>query len=595
MGEEDSKTTGNPAEEPENPSPDTDPQSNPESGTAAAPSSEHTPETDTAGKASPAVEAASGDVYRPRPTQQPREPYDDTPEPVNPGNAIFTLLLTAAAVIAGLGALWYLLPLGKGLITLWHQSLGGFSYGHQSGYPLAVWLMQAAALATDGSLQQQVVPFVALYAIALFKTAGLARRLYAGAPSAVAMAVALGLIALSPLLMLTPFIDPRGALVAFTVLLHVCTATIIGRRPPSVGGAVAFGMTGGLMLLAGPEGMVVAPVSLLWLLSQKWLLRHEGWLAVGVAVLVWSPQLVFNATHDISPLTALADWWYEPRFATDALFTAALHTLAVANVAVVLLALGGLFISLGRGLMAPASGWRMTGWAAAVLAAYTVVLWANPDAAAAPAGLPAALLLMIAAIAVQAAQRYRDRNADAYSGHSRHWAVRIGVVLLALVAGYRAYIWQDSLFAANIGEPSPRLRSVLQTPCDVLAAAGDDCAQAAFELRNILKPDAVQCIGPASKTLAADAEKRSLVFRCNAGILDSLGCTRPDVQGLAGWCLCEGSVARKDLVAPAVPQPAEPPAHVPAQEPAVPREPQNPPPAQTPDAVPSPGPATIDI
>ena len=594
MGDDDSKTTGNPAEERHAvSSPDNIPPAGDEPGEPAEPVSENVsedpPETTTGEPAEAAAPEAPEEVYHPRPRETTS---GHRPPEASQGNALFALLLTAAAAIGGLGALWYFLPLGRGLITLWHQSLGGFSYGHQSGYPLAVWLMQAAGSLTDGTLHQQVAPFAALYGITVLMTAGIARRLHTGSSAVAAMATALGLVALSPLLMLTPFIDPRGALVAFTVIVHVCAAAVIGRRAPSVGGAIALGFTAGLMLLAGPEGMVVAPASLLWLVWQKWLSRSEGWLAVAVAVLVWSPQLVFDATHDISPLTALAHWWYEPRFAADALFDAALHTLAVANVAVVLLALGGLLIALGRGLISSASGWRMTGWASALLLAYTVVLWADPDIAVTPVALPAALLLLIAAVSARTAQYRDDRDDQPYRGHTRRWSLRIGVLLLALVAGYVAYIWQDSMFAANIGEPPARLRSLLQTPSSVLAAAGDDCAQAAYGLRAVVKPGEVRCIDPGA--VPADTEDRALVFRCNAGILNALGCERPDVHDLAGWCLCKPAVAEEKPATPARPAPVEKPPQEPAAQPVAPPQPE-----QTPEQAPEPvaprGPATIDI
>ena len=70
--------------------------------------------------------------------------------------------------------------------------------------------------------------------------------------------------------------------------------------------------------------------------------------------------------------------------------------------------------------------------------------------------------------------------------------MRIVVILLAAVAGYMTYTWQDAMFILSPKEPPVRLRSVLQTPTDVVAAAGDDCAMAAFELRHLINPAKVR-------------------------------------------------------------------------------------------------------
>jgi len=546
--------------------------------------------------------AKDTEVYRPvDPGPAPKR--EEEVIPYGSGGSVPLLLITALAVLGGFGLLWYLLPLGRGLISLWHEALGGFSYGHQSGYPLAIWLMQAGGLAADATVQDQVVPFVALYGVALLLCADMARRMFPTGRTITAVTITLALALASPLLMLTPFIDPRAALVACAVIQHVWTTALLSGREASAGGAVAFGLSAGVMLLAGPEGMLVAPVSLLWLLTHKWLFRAEGWLALAIAVLVWAPQLVYNASNDISPLTALAGWYADPLFSHEAARAAALHNLAVANAAVVLLAAFGLLAGVLRGLAPGGNTWRTAGFGAALLIAFTVICWGAGASAATMAALPSALLLTVAVVAAVLARRFASRDPFAAPNHGWRWGLRIVVILLAAVAGYMIYTWQDALFILSPKEPPVRLRSVLQTPADVVAAYGDDCAMAAFELRHLINPAKVRCLKPGA--LPTDAAQRTVIYGCNSDIAATLHCPTPDNDGLDDWCLCEqlpepAPVPRiRPVPEPPVTEPLPMQPDTPAVEPApvpVPEIPAVPEPVQPkPEPKEPPRPATIDI
>ena len=113
------------------------PEKEPPAKTETTPKEESAPEKPVQEtRETPAESSAKNpDVYRPQ-DPEPAPKREEEVIPYGSGGSVPLLLISAVAVLGGLGLLWYLLPLGRGLISLWHEPWAGFPTGTKAAIPL---------------------------------------------------------------------------------------------------------------------------------------------------------------------------------------------------------------------------------------------------------------------------------------------------------------------------------------------------------------------------------------------------------------------------------------------------------------------------
>ena len=166
--------------------------------------------------------------------------------------------------------------------------------------PMTSWLAGAAAWLA-GSEHPLVVrmPFVCLAAATTLLCFRLSAALF-GAGAGLAAAV---------LLNLTLFYGACGGwvlpdvpLACFALLAAWCLArAVLGPKARATGAWIGFGAAVGLALLSKYHAVFLAAGAGLFLVTSApcrfWLRRREPWLAAGVALVLFSPVLLWNASH----------------------------------------------------------------------------------------------------------------------------------------------------------------------------------------------------------------------------------------------------------------------------------------------------------
>jgi len=207
------------------------------------------------------------------------------------------LILVATAIRLSFG--W---ALGLGVDESYMVAAGRvFSLGYFDHPPVSWWLAWGAAhlLGSEAPIVVRL-PFILLFALSTW----LMFRLTATIADARAGVYAALLLNLSPVFGVTTgtWVLPDGpldcALLAATLaLLHALTAT--GGR--AVLWWLACGLFGGLALVSKYSAVLWLGGAFMYLLSSRahrhWLARPAPWLAVLLAALLFTPVVVWNATH----------------------------------------------------------------------------------------------------------------------------------------------------------------------------------------------------------------------------------------------------------------------------------------------------------
>ena len=178
-----------------------------------------------------------------------------------------------------------------------HPSLSYFDHP-----PLAI-LLGALGLTIAGEPGPLAVrlPFIAMFAGTTWLMFLLGRRLFGPWPGFYA-ALALNL---APLFTLSVgiFLQPDGPLMLFWLATVWCLARVLlepaDRRPYLWW--IAAGATLGLAMLSKYSAALLVPGAGAWILARaeqrRWLRHPAPWLALGVAALIFSPVIVWNARH----------------------------------------------------------------------------------------------------------------------------------------------------------------------------------------------------------------------------------------------------------------------------------------------------------
>jgi len=221
------------------------------------------------------------------------------PRRVSPEHAV--LWLIAATGLARLLVAW-----GNGLCfgesyyfaCAMHPSLSYFDHP-----PLSMLIGTLSVLAT-GEVGRLVlrVPFIALFAGTTWLTFVLGRRLF-GAWAGFYAAL---LLNLAPIFTLSVgvYFQPEGPLMFFSLACVWCLAHLLVGPPPrrSLGWWAAAGAMLGLAMLSKYAGVLLVAGAGLHVLTRRdqrrWLAHPGPYLALGIALLLFSPVLVWNARHE---------------------------------------------------------------------------------------------------------------------------------------------------------------------------------------------------------------------------------------------------------------------------------------------------------
>jgi 4-amino-4-deoxy-L-arabinose transferase-like glycosyltransferase len=176
----------------------------------------------------------------------------------------------------------------------WHPAAGYFD--HPPLIALASLALGGRILGSTLAARTPAIALGALSALALFR---LGRTMF---PQGRAAFWAATLFAVAPIFDLNAmFLTPDNALVLFTTLTWICFWGA-AKRPERRVAWLTAGICAGLALLCKFHAWVLLPpLYLLLLISPRHraILKRSGpWLALAVALIVLSPNLIWNARHD---------------------------------------------------------------------------------------------------------------------------------------------------------------------------------------------------------------------------------------------------------------------------------------------------------
>lgn len=215
---------------------------------------------------------------------------------VTPARAAF--LVIAAATLARLG---FAALLGLGIDESYMVTAGRVpGLGYFDHPPASWWLSWGAAqLFGSGALAVRL-PFIALGAVSgwlMYRLGALLFGARAGvwATAALSLAPVLGLTSAS-------WVLPDGPLDAALLGAALCLAHGLEARGAAARAWwIGAGLCAGLALFSKYSAVLTLAGAFLYLVTQpdhrRWLARPEPWLAVLAAVLVFSPVVIWNATH----------------------------------------------------------------------------------------------------------------------------------------------------------------------------------------------------------------------------------------------------------------------------------------------------------
>jgi len=179
-----------------------------------------------------------------------------------------------------------------------HPSLSYFDHP-----PLSM-LLGALSLQASGEVGRLVLrwPFIALFAGTTWLMFVLGRRLFGPWPGAYAAL----LLNLSPILSLSVgvYFQPEGPLMFFSLACVWCLAHLLVGPPPRrpLAWWAATGVMLGLAMLSKYAAVLLVIGAGLHVLTRRdqrhWLARPGPYLALGIALLLFSPVLVWNARHE---------------------------------------------------------------------------------------------------------------------------------------------------------------------------------------------------------------------------------------------------------------------------------------------------------
>ena len=228
------------------------------------------------------------------------------------GRLVAILILATAALRLGLGTLIGL-SVDESYAVVMSRRVALSYYDHP---PFLFWIPRLAAWLTGSESQAAVrLPFILMFMGTTWLTYRLGARLFnerAGLWAAVGLNLALFFT-----LPVAGWVLPDGPLLFWSVAAVHClvAATICdGRGPaaPDEGGPrivarstlawAGFGLLAGLALLSKYHAAFLLAGAGLFLLTSKehrpWLARPQPYLAFVLALVVFSPVLIWNATHD---------------------------------------------------------------------------------------------------------------------------------------------------------------------------------------------------------------------------------------------------------------------------------------------------------
>jgi 4-amino-4-deoxy-L-arabinose transferase-like glycosyltransferase len=210
-------------------------------------------------------------------------------------NDIALLILTTSALRLAFGA-----ALGLGVDESYMVASGRvLSLGYYDHPPAAWWLSWSAAH-LFGSEAPVVVrlPFIALFALSTW----LMYRLGSAIADARAGLWAAVLLNLSPVFGVTTgtWVLPDGPLDCALLGAALCLVRALERG--TLGWWLGAGVCAGLALLSKYSAVLTMVGAVIYLLSspahRRWLTTPKPWLAALVALLLFAPVLVWNASHD---------------------------------------------------------------------------------------------------------------------------------------------------------------------------------------------------------------------------------------------------------------------------------------------------------
>ncbi len=229
----------------------------------------------------------------------------DPGTPVRPRLGASTRLVALVLVLGLAMRLVLAVTLGLGVDESYAVAVGrGFSLSYFDHPPLSFWIAAAAARIA-GSESPVVVrlPFVLLFAGTTWLTYRLGARLFgerAGAWAAV-------LLNLSLVFSVTSggWVLPDGPLMFCMLAAVWFLAHVLFPEEPSAGGTMWWAGAGvftGLAMLAKYHGVFIAIGTLAFLLTtpdrRRWLATPGPWVAASLALLFFTPVLVWNQAHD---------------------------------------------------------------------------------------------------------------------------------------------------------------------------------------------------------------------------------------------------------------------------------------------------------
>lgn len=215
------------------------------------------------------------------------------------------------------GAMLWLILLG-GLLRL--ALAGALGYGNGESYyvatarffalsyfdqpPLFLWLTHAMIGLGDGELWLRL-PYVLMFAASTWLMYRLGAFLF-GAWAGVWAALLLNLSAVF-FLSVGSWVQPDGPLFLFLLAAAWCTARVVVPEPETIppgaawGWWLAAGLCFGLALLSKYHAVLIMAGLLVFLLTargrRRWLARPAPWVAVLIAIAIFSPVLIWNAEN----------------------------------------------------------------------------------------------------------------------------------------------------------------------------------------------------------------------------------------------------------------------------------------------------------
>ena len=228
-------------------------------------------------------------------------PIDSPARPsCDPERAVLLLILVATLARIGFG--W---ALGLGVDESYMVTAGrSLQLGYFDHPPAAWWLAWGAAHLTGSEAPLVVrLPFIALFALSTW----LMYRLGEAIADERAGLWAAVLLNLSPVFGVTTgsWVLPDGPLDCALLGTGLSLVRALDRGAPRWW--LATGLCAGLALFAKYSAILTIAGGLVFLLSSRrhrhWLVRPEPWLAALLALLVFSPVLLWNATHGWASIT----------------------------------------------------------------------------------------------------------------------------------------------------------------------------------------------------------------------------------------------------------------------------------------------------